>query len=95
MCLRFQRFLSNKKISVVNDPIKPKLESKVKVTVRENVSENYEKIVKNSTINIFENKAYHLIEHFIAFILIPNLTILDNRYSKNFSKEIKYKSASD
>ena len=33
------------------------------------------KIAKNSTINIFENKPYSLIEHFIAVILIPNMSI--------------------
>ena len=38
------------------------------------------KIAKNSTINIFENKPYCLREHFIAVILIPNMTILYNKY---------------
>ena len=52
------------------------LGSKVKVTVTENVSKNEKKIAKNSTINIFENKSISLIEHFIAVILIPNMSII-------------------
>ena len=69
-----------------SDPIEfGDLGSKVKVTVTENVSKNYEKkIAKNSTINIFENKPYCLIEHFIAVILIPNKTILYNKYYEKF-----------
>ena len=55
---------------------------KVKVTVTENVSKMMKKIAKNLTINIFENESYCLIEHFIAVILIPNMAILYNKYSK-------------
>ena len=68
------------------------LGSKVKVTVTENVSKIDEKIAKNSTINIFENRSYYLIEHFIAVILIPNIPyfkkILRNICNK---KKIKIK----
>ena len=42
---------------------------KVKVTVTENVSKNDEEIAKNSIINIFENKTYSLIKHFIDGIM--------------------------
>ena len=53
---------------------------KVKVTMTENVSKNDEKkFAKNSTMNIFEKKPYCLIEHFIAVIFIPNMTILHNK----------------
>ena len=42
----------------------------------ENVSKNDEKkITKNSAITIFENKPYCMIEHFMADILIPNMSI--------------------
>ena len=65
---------------------------KVKVTVIENVCRNDEKkISKNSIINIFENKSYHLREHFVAVLLIPNMTILLlyivilNIYSEQFA----------
>ena len=34
------------------------------------------KFAKNSTINIFENKSSCSIDHFIAVILIPNMSIL-------------------
>ena len=58
-----------------SDPIEiGDLGSKVKGTVTENVSKNDEKIAKKSTINIFENKPYCLIEHFIVVILIPNMS---------------------
>ena len=45
------------------------------------------KIVKNSTINIFENKAHNLKEHFIAVILIPNIKYdrIVNKYSEKFA----------
>ena len=53
------------------------LRSKVKVTVTENVCKNDEKkFAKNSIINIFENKFYCSKDHFIAVILIPNMSIL-------------------
>ena len=59
------------------DPIEiGDLGSKVKVTVTENVFENDEKIAKNSTMNILDDKSYCLIEHFIAVILMPNMSTL-------------------
>ena len=56
------------------------LGSKVKVTVTENVCKNDEKkIAKNSNLDIFEIKSHHSIGNFIAVILIPNMTILQNK----------------
>ena len=70
-----------------SDPIEiGDLGSKVKVTVTENVSKNDEKkFAKNSTINIFENKTYCSIDHFIAVILIPNTVHTVNKYSEKFA----------
>ena len=63
------------------DPIEiGDLGSKVKVTVTENVCKNDEKkFAKNSYLNIFEIKSHHSIGNFIAVILIPNMTILQNK----------------
>ena len=60
-----------------SDPIEiGDLGFKVKVTVTENLSKNDEKkIAKNSIMNLFNNKSYNLIKHFIAVVLIPNMTI--------------------
>ena len=64
-----------------SDPIEfGDLGSKVKVTVTENVCKNNEKkIAKNSHLDIFEIKSHHSIGNFIAVILIPNMTILQNK----------------
>ena len=50
------------------------LGSKVKVTVTENVCKNDEK-----NLNIFEIKSHHSMGNFIAVIMIPNMTILQNK----------------
>ena len=56
------------------------LGSKVKVTVPENVCKNDEKkVAKNSDLDIFEIRSHHSIGNFIAVILIPNMTILQNK----------------
>ena len=57
------------------------LGSKVKVTVSENVCKNDEKkkTAKNSHLDIFEIRSHHSIGNFIAVILIPNMTILQNK----------------
>ena len=56
------------------------LGSKVKVTVTENVCTMMKKkFAKNSNLDIFEIRSHHLIGNFIAVILIPNMTILQNK----------------
>ena len=56
------------------------LGSKVKVTVTENVCKNdKKKFAKNSNLDIFEIRSHHSIGNFIAVILIPNMTILQNK----------------
>ena len=56
------------------------LGSKVKVTVTENVCKNEEKkFAKISYLDIFEIRSHHSIGNFIAVILIPNITILQNK----------------
>ena len=50
------------------------------------------KFAKNSTMNIFENKPYYLIEHFIAVILIPNIV---KKNFEIFAIKKKWKCASD
>ena len=64
-----------------SDPIEiGDLGSKVKVTVTENVCKNDEKkIAKNSDIDIFEIRSNYSIGNFSAVILIPNMTILQNK----------------
>ena len=70
-----------------SDPIEiGDLVSKVKVTVTENVSQNYHKILLKVQMLIFYLiKVHHLIEPFIAVILIPYMTILYENYSRAFS----------
>ena len=68
--------------------------SEGKVTATIKVSKYDEKIfVKNSTVNIFLNLKPFIWKH-IAVILIPNMTILYNKYSKKLGIK-KIKSASD
>ena len=64
-----------------SNPIKiGDLGSKVKVTVTENVCKNdKKKIAKNSYLDIFEIRSHHSIGNVIAVILIPNMTILQNK----------------
>ena len=65
-----------------SDPIEiGDLGSKVKVTVTENVCKNHEKkIVKNSNLDMyFKIRSHNSMGNFITVILIPNMTILQNK----------------
>ena len=70
-------------VSYISGQIKFKdddLGSKVKVTVTENVCKNDEKkFAMNSNLDIFKIRSHHFIGNFIAVILIPNMTILQNK----------------
>ena len=55
---------------------------KVKVTVTENVCKNDEKNVTNSNLYIFFKLDSISIGNLITVILIPNMTILHNKYLK-------------
>ena len=69
------------------DPIKNgDLVSMVKVIDTENISKNDEKTLRIQLWIFLKNKAYHLIEHFIAVIFIPNEHIV-NRYSNSERNE--------
>ena len=62
------------------------LGSKVKVTVTENVCKNNEKqFAKNSNLDIFEIRFHHSIGNCNAVILIPNMTILQNKQFQKLS----------
>ena len=55
------------------------LGSKVKVNVTENVCKIMKKIAINSNIVIFKLRFHHSIGNVITIIMIPNMTILQNK----------------